>query len=231
MADNEIIPRKATHLDFELDRLKQEIEDMGLLVQNQLKKSMQAITKLDKDVAREVIFQERRVNAEELKIDRDCENIMALFNPVAIDLRLVFAAFKINSHLERMGDNAKGISRYALEMEKPYDAQLLENLRIEKMYQISDSMITDNLRAFAQANTMEARNIFRKDVLIDEINQKATTVVADYIKSHPEETVSMLNLMSVIRKLERLGDLNKNIAEEIIFFVEANVLKHEKEKI
>jgi phosphate transport system protein len=231
MADNEIIPRKATHLDFELDRLKKEIEEMGLLVQNQLKKSMQAITKLDKDVAREVIFQERRVNAEELKIDRDCENIMALFNPVAIDLRLVFAAFKINSHLERMGDNAKGISRYALEMEKPYDAQLLENLRIEKMYQISDSMITDNLRAFAQANTMDARNIFRKDVLIDEINQKATTVVAEYIKSHPDETVSMLNLMSVIRKLERLGDLNKNIAEEIIFFVEANVLKHEKEKI
>jgi phosphate transport system protein len=231
MAENEIIPRKVTHLDFELNRLKHEIEEMGLLVQNQLKKSMQAITKLDKDVAREVIFQERRVNAEELKIDRDCENIMALFNPVAIDLRLVFAAFKINSHLERMGDNAKGISRYALEMEKPYDAQLLENLRIEKMYQISDSMITDNLRAFAQANTMEARNIFRKDVLIDEINQNATTVVADYIKSHPEETVSMLNLMSVIRKLERLGDLNKNIAEEIIFFVEANVLKHEKEKI
>jgi phosphate transport system protein len=68
-------------------------------------------------------------------------------------------------------------------------------------------------------------------VLIDEINQKATTVVAEYIKSHPDETVSMLNLMSVIRKLERLGDLNKNIAEEIIFFVEANVLKHEKEKI
>ena len=220
-----------THLDNELDRLKNEIEEMGLLVQNQLKKSMRAITRLDKDIAREVVFQERRVNAEELKIDRDCENIMALFNPVAIDLRLVFATFKINSHLERIGDNAKGIARYSLDMDKPYDSALLEDLRIIKMYEICDSMITDNLKAFSQANTSEARNIFRKDVLVDEINKNGTEVVARYIKNHPEEIVPLLNLMWVIRKLERIGDLNKNIAEEIIFFVEANVLKHDKEKI
>src|SRR6476646_10624372 len=109
-----------THLDNELERLKNEIEDMGGLVRNQLKKSIDSFVDAKKELAREVLFQERRVNAEELKIDRDCENIMALFNPVAIDLRLVFAAFKINSHLERIGDNAKGISRYVLEMEKPY---------------------------------------------------------------------------------------------------------------
>lgn len=231
MALDEITNRKTTHLDTELDRLKNEIEEMGLLVQNQLKKSMRAFIRLEKDIAREVIFQERRVNAEELKIDRDCENIMALFNPVAIDLRLVFATFKINSHLERIGDNAKGIARYSLDLEMPYDPALLENLRITKMYEIADSMITDNLRAFSEANTSEARNIFRKDVLIDDINQKATAIVANYIKVYSGDIIPLLNLMSVIRKLERIGDLNKNIAEEIIFFVEANVLKHEKEKI
>src|SRR4030095_13889274 len=131
--------RVKTHLDTELSRLKNEIEEMGLLVQNQLKKSWQALKKHDKGIAREIIFQERRVNAEELKIDRDCENIMALFNPVAIDLRLVFATFKINSHLERIGDNAKGIARYSLEMEKPYDPVLLETLQIKKMYEVTDS--------------------------------------------------------------------------------------------
>lgn len=96
-----------THLDTELDRLKNEIEEMGSLVRNQLGKSIDAFIGAKKELAKEVLFQERRVNAEELKIDRDCENIMVLFNPVAIDLRLVFAAFKINSHLERMGDHAK----------------------------------------------------------------------------------------------------------------------------
>src|SRR5215831_2957954 len=136
MASEEIVSKKMIHLDIELDRLKSEIKEMGLLVQYQLRKSIEAITQLDKGLAREVIFQERRVNAEELKIDRDCENIMALFNPVAIDLRLVFATFKINSHLERIGDNAKGISRYVLEMEKPYDPKLLADLNLTKMHEL-----------------------------------------------------------------------------------------------
>ncbi|MBX7107253.1 MAG: phosphate signaling complex protein PhoU [Chitinophagales bacterium] len=231
MPNEELTTRKTTHLDAELDRLKGQIEEMGTLVQNQLKKSILAITKLNKEIAREVIFQERRVNAEELKIDRDCENIMALFNPVAIDLRLVFASFKINSHLERIGDNAKGIARYAVQIEQPYDAKLLENLRIMKMYEIADAMISDNLLAFAKSNALLARNIFSKDELMDEINKSADQVIADYLKYHPEEVVNALHIASVIHKLERIGDLNKNIAEEIIFFVEANVLKHEKEKI
>ena len=231
MPNEELTTRKTTHLDAELDRLKNQIEEMGMLVQNQLKKSMVAITKLNKEIAREVIFQERRVNAEELKIDRDCENIMALFNPVAIDLRLVFASFKINSHLERIGDNAKGIARYAVQLEHPYDATLLQNLRIMKMYEIADTMISDNLLAFAQSNALLARNIFSKDELMDEINKSSVEVIAGYLKYHPEEVVNALHISSVIHKLERIGDLNKNIAEEIIFFVEANVLKHEKEKI
>ncbi|HUM48502.1 MAG TPA: PhoU domain-containing protein, partial [Chitinophagales bacterium] len=158
-------------------------------------------------------------------------NIMALFNPVAIDLRLVFATFKINSHLERIGDNAKGIARYAVEMEQPYDATLLENLRILKMYEVADSMITDNLNAFSKSDALVARNVFSKDVLMDEINKSSDEVIAGYLKYHPEEIINSLHLASVIHKLERIGDLNKNIAEEIIFFVEANVLKHVKEKI
>lgn len=231
MLNEESTVRKPTHLDSELERLKNQIREMGQLVQNQLKKSIHAITRLDKDTAREVIFQERRVNAEELKIDRDCENIMALFNPVAIDLRLVFATFKINSHLERIGDNAKGIARYAVETDSPYDPKLLQNLRIQKMYEVADSMIQDNLSAFIQSNALMARTIFSKDVILDEINKASDQVLAEYLKYHPEEIINALHLASVIHKLERIGDLNKNIAEEIIFFVEANVLKHVKEKI
>ncbi len=231
MLQDETGNRKITHLDSELERLKNQIQEMGQLVQNQLKKSIQSITKLDKDIAREVIFQERRVNAEELKIDRDCENIMALFNPVAIDLRLVFATFKINSHLERIGDNAKGIARYTVDMAVPFNAKLLEDLRVQKMYEVADSMIQDNLSSFAQSNGLLARTVFTKDVLMDEINKHSDVVLSEYLKSHPEDTINALHLASVIHKLERIGDLNKNIAEEIIFFVEANVLKHVKEKI
>jgi len=220
-----------THLEHELARLKNEVKEMGTLVESQLKKSIQAFTKVDKDLARQIIFQDRRVNAEELKIDRDCENIMALFNPVAIDLRLVFAAFKINSHLERIGDHAKGIARYALELNEPYQQKLLDDFNLMKMYELVDSMITVNINAFEQANTTEARTIFRKDLTIDELNRQATVKIGSYIKENTENTAALLSLIFVIKKLECIGDLNTNIAEEVIFFVEANVLKHEKEKL
>lgn len=92
-------------------------------------------------------------------------------------------------------------------------------------------MIASNLRAFKDADTSSAREIFRHDDRLDEWNKKAITVIGDYIRNHTDEVEGMLNLASVVRKMERIGDLNKNIAEEIIFYVEANVLKHEKEKI
>jgi phosphate transport system protein len=204
---------------------------MGMLVQGQLKKSIEAFTTLDMDLAHQIIFQDRRVNAEELKIDRDCENIMALFNPVAIDLRLVFATFKINSHFERIGDHAKGIARYALELNEPYEERLITDIKLIEMYDLVDSMINDNIQAFEKADPEQARTIFGKDLDVDEMNRQATVVIEKYIRESSGNVAPLLNLIFVIKKLERIGDLNTNIAEEIIFFVEANVLKHVKEKL
>src|SRR5579872_2997877 len=109
------------HLDNEIANLKSNLIEMFVLVQKQLRKSLKALNNVDKNLAREVLVNERRVNAEELKIDKDCESFVALFNPVAIDLRFVFAAFKMNSHLESIGDSAKGIARCVLEMDKTFD--------------------------------------------------------------------------------------------------------------
>lgn len=220
-----------THLDTELERLKLEIEEMGALVRLQFRKSMDAFQRAKKELAREVLFQERRVNAEELKIDRDCENIVALFNPVAIDLRLVFAAFKINSHLERMGDHAKGIAAYTLKLPRAYPEELLDQLNLPAIVLHIEKMIESNLRAFREANAAEAREIFSHDDHLDEWNKKSIRLIGEYIRSHTDGVFELLDLVSVVRKLERMGDLNKNIAEEVIFYVEANVLKHDKEKI
>ncbi len=220
-----------TQLDFELNRLKNEVESMGLLVRHQLRKSIQSLVDMRKDLAREVMFQERRVNATELKIDRDCENIMALFNPVAIDLRLVFAAFKINSYLERMGDHSKGIASYVLELTRPFDKELLDHLKLYEVVSQLEHMIDNNLRAFREANSEDARRIFQIDLELDQWNRSAVTYISQYIPDHIDQLPNLLHMVSTVRKLERIGDLNKNIAEEIIFYVEANVLKHEKEKI
>ncbi|MEY2830164.1 MAG: phosphate signaling complex protein PhoU [Bacteroidota bacterium] len=219
-----------THLEQELQQLKEEIINMFLMVQKQMNKSIEALLKHDKGLAREIIATEKRVNAEELKIDRICENTVALFNPVAVDLRLVFASFKINSHLERMGDNAKGIARYVIENSEQYDEQLLNNLKIKEMFAVANNMIDNNIEAFQNNDSAKARLVFEMDEHIDNINASATLIIADYIQQNPTQTISLLNLISVIRKLERVGDLQSNIAEEIIFHVDAEVLKHDKKK-
>lgn len=219
------------HLDTELTALRNNLIDMFLLVQKQLRKSMRALQTLDKDLAREVLFNERRVNAEELKIDKDCENLVALFSPVAIDLRFIFAAFKINSHLESIGDSAKGISKFVLELDQKYKDELLADLQLLKMYEIADSMLENNIAALRHDDTAQARAVFNKDEELDAINRLATSVVGTHLTKGGTDVVSLLNLISIVRRLERVGDLNSNIAEELIFYVEAKVLKHEKEKL
>ena len=218
------------HLDNEIASLKNNLIEMFLLVQKQLRKTLRAMNTLDKNLAREVLVNERRVNAEELKIDKDCENFVAIFNPVAIDLRFVFAAFKINSHLESIGDSAKGVAKIVIDLNKVYDEQLIKDLQLMRMYEIADSMIEDNVRALTTDDSSQARLVFNKDVEVNRINKQATAIIADYIAKENAEVIPLLNLISVIRRLERVGDLSSNIAEEIIFYQEAKVLKHDKEK-
>lgn len=215
-----------SHLDIELQQLKSETMKMWSLVNLQLQKGKDSLLKLDKDLAREVILSERRVNAYELKLDRDCENIFALFNPVAVDLRFVLAVLKINNNLERTGDIVEGIAKFVLNVDSNFDTKLLEITRVVEMYAAANSMMETVLDAFDKEDTSLARKVFQQDELLDDINIKANSIIADYIRSHPDNIEGTLYLLSIIRKLERVGDQAKNMAEEIIFYIEAKVLKH-----
>jgi phosphate transport system protein len=215
-----------THLDIEIKRLKEEAIEMFELVTSQLRKSRSALLSFDKDMASEVTFNEKRVNALELKIDKDCENIFALMNPVAIDLRFVLAVLKINSNLERIGDIADGIARYVSQSESWFDKELIEATRLTEMFDIAIQMLNDAKVSFETEDTKIARGVFKKDDLLDEINGNANAVVESYIQNHLDKIQQSLHIISSIRKLERTGDQVKNVAEEIIFFIEAKVLKH-----
>ena len=219
-----------THLDEELTLLKSELTNMWQLAISQLVKTREALVQFDKDLARQVVSAEKRVNSMELKIDRDCENIFALYNPVAVDLRTVLAILKINNNLERTGDIAEGIAKYIIYAKEPFDQELLEKTQIHEMYDQTNSILEDVLKAFETEDTRLARSIFKRDEMVDEINVKANTVIADFIRTHPDKIEECLYLTSMIRKLERVGDHCKNIAEEIIFNIEAKVLKHKSKK-
>jgi phosphate transport system protein len=215
-----------SHLDIELQHLKAETIKMWTLVNLQLRKGKEALINLDKDLAREVILSERRVNAYELKLDRDCENIFALFNPVAVDLRCVLAVLKINNNLERTGDIVEGIAKFVTNVDSTFDKHVLEITRALEMYEAAITMMDDVQEAFDKENTSIARRVFQQDELLDDINLKANAAIAEYIRNNPDRIESALYLLSIIRKLERVGDEAKNMAEEIIFYIEAKVLKH-----
>lgn len=214
------------HLDRELEQLKKSTTAMWILVQSQIEKAYKALAANDKDLAREVIANEKRVNSMELKIDSDCEDLFALYSPVASDLRTVLATLKINTNLERIGDLAEGICKHILSEEKAFDKELLKISEIQEMYDVVIEIMKDVLKAYIKEDTKLARTIFKKDEILNEINMQATKNITEYIGSDISKIEAGLNFLSIIRKLERVGDQITNIAEEIIFSHEAKVLKH-----
>lgn len=218
-----------THLEHELQSVKVELVGMWSLVESQLKKTRTALVLFDSDLAREVSIKEKRVNAFELKIDRDCENIFALYCPVAIDLRFLLAVLKINSNLERIGDIADGISKYVIDSLENFDEDLFAKTEVIKMFDDSLSMLADTRIAFEKDDTTLARSIFQRDEVLDDINYAAIDRISNAIAEDLTVMHDALYVLSIIRKLERVGDQTKNIAEEIIFYVEAKVLKHHQE--
>ena len=217
-------------LDQHKDALNQAGLEMLNLCTKQLEHAQEAFFKHDSDLAEEVLHTENRVNALDLKIDRDCERFIALHNPVASDLRFVLALRKINFDLERVGDHAYGISNYIVQLDTKIEKRLIERMRVEEMFTTALSMLDDISVAYTNEDTTIARKVFKKDKILNEINMKSFPIISEEVKANAEVIDQVMLLFSVIKKVERIGDLVTNIAEEIIFFREAEVLKHRKKK-
>lgn len=210
--------------------MRDETEAMWLLVINQLEKSHRALVDFDKSLCHEVVATEKRVNAMELALDRQCEHLFALHTPVATDLRFVLAALKIVNNLERLGDIAEGICKYLMSEEQPYDKQLVNVIQLDEMFVKALSIVEDALVAFQEEDTKLARTTFQKDEELDRINNLANERLITYLGQHPEHVGQALNALSIIRRLERVGDQSTNMAEEVIFYIEAKVLRHKGKK-
>lgn len=219
-----------TQLETTLKALKSSTVEMITMAKIQLQKSKEAFLNKDQDLADEIFISEKHLNNFELRIDRDCENIFALHNPVASDLRLVIAILKVISDIERIGDHAEGIASYISELDKKFEKDLFAKLRFTEMYDLALQMLEMLEDAFDREDLSLARKIFKLDKSLNEIKLAAPDVITTYLRNDSEATKQALFLFSTIRKLERVGDLCKNIAEQLIFYVEAKVVKHRSEK-
>lgn len=215
-------------IEEELMVIRKEILDMWDLVYDQMKTACEAVPAADKKLAWNVVLREKRVNASELKIDCDVEDFLGLYSPVAVDLRFALAMQKMNNDLERIGDFAESIARFIIknEEEKTPDPELLKKLRFNEMVEQVLSMLETARKALVDEDMELANTLFAKDNIVDEINGNVSKILADYIHEKPEEAEFCLNFKSVFLKLERTGDHTTNLDEEIIFYIDAKVLKH-----
>mgnify|MGYP000983715578 CR=1 FL=1 len=215
------------HNEKEMKFLRDEINEMWRLVISQIEKTKQALLTNDVELALEIVSLEKKVDAYELRLDSNCEHYIALYNPVAIDLRLVLSIMKISITLERIADYAAGVARYVLETEcQPFTDKMKEILKLEKMFDILLSMMTASLVSFNSENAKNASRILAKDKGIDDIYSSSIDLLSEQIGKDHNDARCGLEMMMVIRKLERIGDHCSNIVEEIVFYIEAKVLKH-----
>lgn len=217
-------------IEPELQALKDNLLDMLALVRHQMVTLKEAIVNNDPSKAEAVIAEEKNVNTQELAIDRDCENILALYTPVATDLRLVLATLKMTNDLERIGDSAKSVAKFLLQDMKSVPKKWLKEFCLDQMLDVLVSMLSDMGEALRKEDTKLALKTAKRDEQLNDFNKKAYKTTAELIIGHPEHSKALLMLFSLTRNLERSGDLTKNIAEELVFHIEARVVKHKKDQ-
>lgn len=215
-------------IDQELNALRENLHDMLSMVKNQLEKCIKAIEHRDPTLAKEVLDDEKKINAQELAIDRDCENILALHTPVATDLRLVIATLKISNDLERIGDSAKSLAKVLNADLGKREYKWIDQLNITSMLEVLVAMLKDMGTALRKEETKPALKAVKKDETVNDYFKKGIKTAASLVVKNPEDGREILMLLLMVRNLERSGDLTKNIAEEIVFQIEARVVKHKK---
>ena len=216
-------------VENELLNIKTEVNDMWQLVYQQLDNAYKSVLNVDMELADKVILREKRVNAFELRIDSDIEDFIALYNPVAVDLRFALAMLKINTNLERIGDYADSIARFVIRTDlKPENKALFAELQLEDMFDMVLHMLSTTYDALQKQDISLAKSIFDKDETLDILNKNAIDTLTSYASEHPEDIRLCLEIAGIFRKLERAGDHINNLAEETVFYIDAEVLKHHK---
>ena len=217
-----------THFQKELAKLKESLLKMAGLVEEAINNSVQALVKRDSDLVDTTMDLESRINAMDLDIEEMCLKLLALRQPMAIDLRFITAAMKINTDLERMGDQAVNIAERATSLNQ--EPPLKPYIDIPRMAEIAQTMVRDVLDSFVKRDSKLARSVLERDDLVDGLNHQVFRELLTFMISDPASILRSAHLMIVCRCLERIADHATNIAEDVIFMVEARVVKHHAEE-
>lgn len=214
-------------LQREIDKVKRLLLGLSAKVENDVRLAVRAADNRDEALARDVVKREEQTNAMEVNVEEECLKILALYQPVASDLRYIIAVLKINQDLERIGDLAVHIAERALFL--CGQPRITIPVRLEQMAEKSQGLLKKVLDAFVNLDEAAAREVCAADSEIDNMNQEIFQQVKEAIMKNPSLFESLLQIMHISRHLERIADHATNIAEDLIYLIEGRIVRHAPE--
>jgi phosphate transport system protein len=214
----------AKHLQRDLDNLQRDLLALAGLVEAAIYKAIQSLQERDVRLAREVIAGDTQIDAEENHIDEECLKLLALHQPVAVDLRRIISAMKINTDLERMGDLAEEIAERAIGLSHPPLLPIPEKL--QRMTDLTTMMVRQSLDSFVNLDTAAAQTVMRMDDEVDRYNNEIIAELIQAMTNTPALVEAGLSMFSAVRQLERIADHATNIAEDVVYLVEGEIIRH-----
>ena len=215
------------HLQRDLESLQRDILTMGTAVEEAISRAVSAVLDRDADAARAVIAGDDPIDAQENRIEDECLKILALHQPVASDLRRIAAVIRINTDLERMADLAVEMAERAEHLAEP--PHLPVPVQLPRMSELATSMVRQSLDAFVHTDAAGARKVVRMDDEVDRLNAEIIEELIRQMQRSPEHIPAGLSQFSVVRHLERIADHATNIAEDVIYLVEGEIVRHRPE--
>ncbi|MBI5787601.1 MAG: phosphate signaling complex protein PhoU [Candidatus Schekmanbacteria bacterium] len=213
------------HLERELDDIKRQILTMGTMVEEAINNSIVALKHTDKNLADQVIADDSKVNDLENKIEEDCLKTLALYQPVAVDLRFITAVMKINNDLERMGDSAVNIAERIVYLTN-VPLRLAAIFNFKEMAAQVQQMVRESLDSLVHKNSALARKVCGEDDIVDNQNRSMFELAKEEVQKDPSQVEIILHLLSISRHLERIADLATNLAEDVVYLVEGEIIRH-----
>lgn len=215
------------HLERELDKLRKKILTLTAMVEERINKAILSLTHRDLKLAKEVIATDHEIDHLEVEVEEDCLKILALYQPAAIDLRYVVGILKMDSDLERMGDLSVNIAERASFLAHERDMELF--LDFTEMSEKTIDMVRGALDSLIKMDVTLARAVCAADDEVDEINREMLNLIQDHIVKNPKKLRPLIHLLLAVRHLERIADLATNIAEDVIYMVQGEIVRHRTE--
>ncbi len=216
------------HLKKDVDKLKKKILALSSMVEESVRDAVNSFRDRDKDLAAGVIARDRDVDSREIEVEDDCLKILALHQPVAIDLRFIVSVLKINNDLERIGDLAVNIAERTETLVSGRGVQIPADLKadIEEMAVRARSMLKRSLDALVNLDAEIARGVFADDDAVDAIKKNMLHQVRERLAAAQSDLDGLILPLLVSRHLERIADLATNISEDVIYMIEGRIIRH-----